>query len=231
MIKTIDGFKANAQTRKKINLENGIKDNAFQGNMIWKKCPQCPNERWVRPNKQNSLCAKCNRKNRRKFPVGYEVLSKSEYFNKFKIKKSGSMIFWPCKKCGKKHWRLLSDIKRKTSKFLCRKCFNEYMSSTMGDQRWNWKNGIRKKNAFGYIEIRISKKDPFIVMAKSGQFVLEHRYVMAKHLKRPLNNWELVHHKNCIKDDNQIENLQLVTLKTHRGELKCPHCGNVFIVQ
>ena len=69
----------------------------------------------------------------------------------------------------------------------------------------------------GYVFTILPIGDFFSSMARRGTgHILEHRLVMARYMGRNLHSWEIVHHKNHIKDDNRIENLQLVSDDRHK---------------
>ena len=53
--------------------------------------------------------------------------------------------------------------------------------------------------------------------AKNG-YVMEHVVIMANHLGRPLRKGETVHHKNGIRDDNRLENLELWVNTIRHGQ-------------
>ncbi len=89
----------------------------------------------------------------------------------------------------------------------------------------NWKGG-RIVKAKGYIEI-LTPGHP----NNANGYVREHRLVMEKHLGRYLESYEQIHHKNGIKDDNRLENLEIVFKKEHFGRLRCPHCLNEFLIK
>lgn len=84
-----------------------------------------------------------------------------------------------------------------------------------GKNSGNWKSG-RHRHPLGYAYRHLdtfSDEEREIVqpMARAGRgmYVLEHRAVMAISLDRPLLSTETVHHKNGVRDDNDLENLEL----------------------
>ncbi len=126
-------------------------------------------------------------------------------------------IYIACPDCGKERWVQFKN--GKPSRIRCLACGNK---SKRGKHNKYWRGSV--VNHGGYVEVEISPSDFFYPMLGKGrtqaktQRVLEHRLVMAKHLGRCLQSFEAVHHKNGIKDDNRLENLELNTRNTHSSD-------------
>jgi hypothetical protein len=52
----------------------------------------------------------------------------------------------------------------------------------------------------------------------NGRKIDEHRYIMEQHLGRRLESWEVVHHKDGDKFNNDLSNLELMTREEHSRE-------------
>lgn len=80
----------------------------------------------------------------------------------------------------------------------------------------NWKGGRRVQN--GYYMVHCPGHPKAIL-----GYVYEHRLVMEQHLGRYLKKDEIVHHKNRNKQDNRLDNLEILTPsehnRVHRKEL------------
>lgn len=122
-----------------------------------------------------------------------------------------------CPECGLR--RPVDDyyLRQQKRPGLCQKCSVKHLGQykrKYGKDNPRYKGGRQVSN--GYVEILVSPDDFYFAMAMSDSRILEHRLVMAKHLGRCLHSWEIVHHKNHVRDDNRIENLQLVTDDRHK---------------
>lgn len=116
------------------------------------------------------------------------------------------MFYDACPKCGVPRW-----VRRNAVGHLCIGCVGQLRKENyQGNLSVRWKGGIVNRQD-GYRYVVITPDNPYYPMAVSHNRVLEHRLVMAQHLGRCLDSWEVVHHKNNIRNDNRIENLELVT--------------------
>lgn len=116
--------------------------------------------------------------------------------------KSHKYIWAACAKCGEPRWVMLVRGIPKSAR--CHPCSHE-----RGEKNPNWKKGWFLDYR-GYLILRLQPDHPYFKMTDGRGYVREHRLVMAQNVGRPLDRWEVVHHRNGLKDDNRIENLELL---------------------
>ena len=128
----------------------------------------------------------------------------------------GLYIWTECPNCHMQRWIQKGFLKRQTIKGLCGKCSQRHRETHPC-----WKGG-KHYDRNGYVLTTLQPDNFFFSMAKPRHYILEHRLVMAQHLGRCLHPWEIVHHRNGKRDDNRIENLQLISELGHKqlGQLE-----------
>jgi hypothetical protein len=119
-----------------------------------------------------------------------------------------------CPICKKERWVRLIATNVPRSKF-CIRCFAKTTPEARRGAASLWWKGGRRKNSDGYVLTAVYPEDPYYSMASCKGAILEHRLVVAKSLSRCLEPWEIVHHKNGIRDDNRLENLELLSIDEH----------------
>lgn len=114
--------------------------------------------------------------------------------------KSGTRKYWKCKcDCGKEVSVITASlVSGKTKSCGCIKALGH-----KGKQSFNWKGGTHERDGY----VRVWNKDH--PNAQKSGYVNEHTLIMSNFLGRALDKNEVVHHKNGIRNDNRIENLEL----------------------
>lgn len=141
---------------------------------------------------------------------------------------NSSIIFWTqrnnqrevrvkCSMCGQT--RMMRTARVAGSSDFSGYCAN---CARAGKNSVHWKGG-RSKHPTGYIKIRLTPDHPLFSMADKHRLVSEHRLLLAEKIGRPLLDHEVVHHKNGIKDDNRIENLELLERRLHHNAFSQEH--------
>lgn len=129
-------------------------------------------------------------------------------------------IWQPCVDCGKPRWAELR--KNNSTHPRCNSCARKRQVAI---NHPGWVGG-RNKTSCGYIKVLVTKDNLFYPMADKKGYVPEHRFLIAQQLNRCLLKSEYVHHKNGVRDDNRIENLQLLSRADHEIYTKlCMECS------
>lgn len=141
-------------------------------------------------------------------------------------------VVYPCCKTTKIRWQSSLSQIRHRSILQCPSC------SKAGRPISKLRNGGRisgGKSGYQRLHLRaIPEEDHWLVENENlwqGRYVLEHRYVLAKKIGRPLMAHESPHHKDGNPRNNKPANLELRRLKHGRGstdKISCPSCGYKF---
>ena len=118
-----------------------------------------------------------------------------------RVKKVNVLISCACGYCGLTRWKF-DEFGRE------RKYINHHPKKGKDSASWR---GRRYKDHYGYWWIQ----NPDHHYAKQNGYVLEHRIIYEEYYKCCLLPWGNIHHINHKRDDNRIENLELISKPKH----------------
>lgn len=139
------------------------------------------------------------------------------FLREVKVKK----CIFSCDECGIEFERKSGSIsnlrKNNNYKHFCDNCKNPAIYAKLGHEKikenLEKRIGERQIDSSGYIRVRVGRDH--LGSGFYGGAVREHILIMEQHLGRKLNSGEVVHHIDGNKQNNNIENLDLCTVKEH----------------
>ena len=105
-----------------------------------------------------------------------------------------------CGGCFDRTTKQLNSVLKRSGKWSCSPCVT---------------SARNKENAKPIGAIRKHKKTGYIEEKTENGWRRQHIIVMERFIGRPINEGEVVHHNNEIKDDNRLSNLRLMTNGEH----------------
>jgi hypothetical protein len=210
------------------DVRNSIELNKkIRGWYIWQACEGCKITRWVQIIKRepiHKMCADCRNIYFKDVKNGMtqNQFGDIKFGNELGLENTQKYIYKKCDQCKQGYWiRVVDSEKTK----MCRTCYDSHHHT--GEEVPNWVGGYINKH--GYRTVTVTIDSPYYVMGQKHngniRVIQEHRLVMAMSLGRPLETWEMVHHKGTKypigswedKHDNRIENLSLESHGSHQG--------------
>jgi hypothetical protein len=125
--------------------------------------------------------------------------------------KSKTGKYLNCKECNKSVY--IQKHRWVSFRFCSRKCTGVFGGKQPNKGRF--KKGEHLGKAHPNYKGGSISKSGYRMICDNGKQVYEHRFVMEKYIGRKLLSKENVHHKNHIKTDNRIENLEILNNISH----------------
>jgi HNH endonuclease len=101
----------------------------------------------------------------------------------------------------------------------CANCGDVRMAFGNGKPKCSIAKSAQRGTSWDSYSGKIRNSQGYVVVWKDGvRLGLEHRMVMESLLGRPLLPGENVHHKNGVRDDNLLENLELWVVSQPAGQ-------------